>query len=608
MVDVFQLFKDKWSGPALVFYEFDKQKLTKLNNEWYWIYKAANDFDATQEEMDALAIEKNKKSVSKRNTEFLKRLRFVYADIDFAKEGDGQTQEEIDAKKNRMMLELMLHLEPTKVIKTKNWLQPLWEINEDKVDKDTQERYVNCINGIIERSRQHGWAWDAVKDCARVLRVPWFNHMKWEPFPITFENMWWGVYTLDEVIEAFPYNPPEKPSPQVKSSSTHRWSNSFDNDRLQKSEVDKIDIRDIVVAAYASRWQTCTFNWHVIVLDGKPSGNFIGKNNDWQYVWSSSHDPSDWNKITSVSKIRGGTYSDSWKRIIDTFNIPSESELKKRAAPKVKPKAPAPTESLIFDEKINKTFSLGNRWMDVTQGDFWEHDLVLFHWPSWSGKTSHTVTIADTNGKSIEEWWRGHKVAYFSLEMSIRSLKMQQWALRTWLDRRQFQKQEYNAIQRQEYLDHGNGFDDHFTLFDKQSFWDDWPNLESICANIEKLHLEDWYCFFIIDSLKLIKSWDSNEVHSQSAAIKALADLKNKFPICILLIHHNNKSWDDFSWSQDLENFCDRRISIRREEDPIVEDDDDIVISVLKERFGWLNEYRFKYRSGKLKLSDCKKL
>ena len=64
-----------------------------MNDKFFGVYFAVNLFEATEEEMKKVGVK------TKRNTPFLKKLRFVFADLDIAKSGDGQTREQKTERK-----------------------------------------------------------------------------------------------------------------------------------------------------------------------------------------------------------------------------------------------------------------------------------------------------------------------------------------------------------------------------------------------------------------------------------------------------------------------------------------------------------------------------
>ena len=157
--------------------------------------------------------------------------------------------------------------------------------------------------------------------------------------------------------------------------------------------------------------------------------------------------------------------------------------------------------------------------------------------------------------------------------MSKHNLKMQQWIVRSWLTRPEFETKSYSQEQLEVYKKYYNWFDEFFTLIweeDLPEENEDWFTLNALIQYMKKM-VDDWYQMFIVDSLKLIKkdnsfSWSENERYSK--CVKSVKEFKNLNPCCVILIHHNNKFWKTFDWSQDLENFVDWRISVNKYIDP----------------------------------------
>lgn len=211
-----------------------------------------------------------------------------------------------------------------------------------------------------------------------------------------------------------------------------------------------------------------------------------------------------------------------------------------------------------------KLFSTGNLIIDSEIWHMWEREVMLLHWPSKNWKTSFVVSMANLN------WKAWNKVAFFSLEMTKKNLKMQQSIVASWMNRTDFESWNYTEQQRERYTDTYNNFDKKFTIYDDTSLppWYDWYTLETLISSIKMLH-KNWYNHFIIDSLWLIgwSNWKSKN-DRQGQIVKDLRKLKNSLPIWIVLIHHNHKWWWTFSWSQDLENFVDWRIEVKKYLDP----------------------------------------
>jgi len=568
-MNVFVLFDDKWRWQdqgffVRTFYQENKEKFTEFNKMWYWIYKTVNAFDCTDEELKQAIKDKefNGKPITwttKRQIPFLKKLKYVYADLDIAKSWDWQTREEKEAKKKILLEALNKYCEPTMVIDTSNGIQPLRRIDEDKVDDDTQKKYVAIINWIIERSKQYWASWDEVKDVTRVIRMPGYLHMKEEPYMVQISWGWISSFTLDELSKKF-YKAAQEYN-YKKDDSVRQEDLS-----LQFQEVESIDFIDLLKRAYRSVWRSLEVDrsWRMII-DWRLTGNFIGKT-WWDFVASTSHEDMSGNRITAVAKVLSCTYSEAFKWIKEEFNIKPESELRIKKAVLAKPVVANWWPRRFRDMWVSK-FSTWVKEIDENVWHIWASELVLLHWPSKNWKTFFTLNLANSN------WLMWHKVAFFSLEMDRERLKTQQAVARAGIDRISFEEWKYNEYQWNKYVEAYNSFDDHFTIFDEtdlpDNLRDEWFTLDFLIWFMEKLHKEEWYTMFIIDSLRLVAwRWNMNENQWESKVVKDARKLKNRLPISIVFIHHNHKWWWTFSWSQDLENFVDWRIEVKKLSDP----------------------------------------
>jgi RecA-family ATPase len=61
------------------------------------------------------------------------------------------------------------------------------------------------------------------------------------------------------------------------------------------------------------------------------------------------------------------------------------------------------------------------------------------------------------------------------------------------------------------------------------------------------MYQEQGYELFIIDSLKLISSSARSNIEKEENVVKAMRKLKNELPICVIMIHHNNKGGKTWS-------------------------------------------------------------
>lgn len=431
MWKVYALLNDKRSDSFKTFYEHDKELFTGENKQWRWVYFAVNEFEATQEQMVKLWVK------TKRNIPFLTKLRYVFADIDIAKKWDGQAREEKERKKQIIVDELCKVMQPSTIIFTSNWLQPLRELSECWIDLETQKKYVAIINGVIERSKQYWWAWDEVKDVTRVVRLPWYYHMKEEPYMVTSKQYTTKKYNLDDFscfikewdLDSILYN--------VKTSNN---TTSYDN-RMTKlrqyDEIDNIDFQDLITRAFQAVWRSCEFDksWRAII-DWRLSGTFQGKKDNKDYLCSTSHEPFKWNRITAVSDIMNVSTKEAYSWILETFNIKTETELKRKDQKIVKEKEhqKAVEESfqhITQQEKYSLAFAeLESRKPEAILKFWWREfdDLLWWIYPwrmyligAWTGiwKSSFVNAVC----KNIAS--TGTRVVKYSLEDRLEDIAQQ---------------------------------------------------------------------------------------------------------------------------------------------------------------------------------------
>src|SRR6266567_4125142 len=159
----FQVFSDVNKEddfhPSLPAYHETNFKL--WNEKKYGIFFSANAFGKSRKEVD------------------LTRLNGVYADIDLAKHGDGQSNDVITVKK-RVMFESLLKapLVPNFILPTRNGLQPLWLLIEEPLNETTIKIYKEILKGIVAWTVENGSLGDKVYDVSRVLRLPGYFHQK----------------------------------------------------------------------------------------------------------------------------------------------------------------------------------------------------------------------------------------------------------------------------------------------------------------------------------------------------------------------------------------------------------------------------------------------
>lgn len=383
---IYVLIHDKGEEKYVrTFYEFDEKFFQQENKKGWGAYFAVNDFEATEEEMKAIGKK------TKRNIPFLKKINHVFADLDIAKSGDGQTREQKEEKKEMLMFELYDICPPSKVIGTSNGIQPLWELIDCGIDEESQRRYVALINGIIAWSKTKGAAGDEVKDVTRVLRLPNYYHMKEEPFlckVIAEESFKYRLEDLEKTFKDF-----------IKAEKVQTWEKPMSRklDDLSLA-IDRLDIQDVAKKAFSSIGRSCEFDKQGrIILDGRLSGNFQGKNGDRQYLASTSHEAFTGNKITATADIKQITNKEARAWIIDEFNLRKEV-IKKKNEP-------------VEKRELTNYYSWGTQGLTDSIAPIKRTTYSIIGGGYGVGKTPFCLNLALANAKM------GHKVLYLSLEM-----------------------------------------------------------------------------------------------------------------------------------------------------------------------------------------------
>ncbi len=280
-----------------------------LNEHGYGIYFSINSFN------------------KRRTGENLIKLNAVYADIDIAKEGDGTGSEELERRKQAMIEVLKNYCEPSVTIVTKNGIQPLWYIDEDKVDEETIKMYKSVIEGVIEFSIEHGGLGDNVKDVSRILRLPGYFHKKSIPFMIRELNgsgHRWNLLDLKNFFWKDPIIKMNACNGVVKNNCKKK--NNDESDPLWK-EIDKIDIREIVIRAGAQAGLKIEFGRdNHLILNGERRGTFVSSNRQFINTQSSVF-PLEGNRVMVAAKLLGVSNYEAVRWICNSFDNDIRLEL-----------------------------------------------------------------------------------------------------------------------------------------------------------------------------------------------------------------------------------------------------------------------------------------
>lgn len=534
--NVYVLFKDKWEWYTKTFYEHKRDDFQKLNKDNYWVYCSVNDFEATEQEMKDMWVS------TKRNIPFLKKINWAFADLDIAKKWDWQSQQEKEMKKANLLWELFEKCNPSIVVETANWLQPVWRLKDTNTSTEYQKRYVDVINWIIERSKTVWASGDQVKDVTRVLRLPWYYHMKEEPFKCIERQNNDIVYSIEDLEKVFwEYIPKE----DIKEK--HKKIQEYDTSEQYRA-IDNLDFQELIIRAFRKVWRSCEFDnkWRVI-LDWRLTGTFQWKRDDKEYLASTSHEPFEWNKITAVADIMQTTYKEAYKRIIDEFNIANESSLKKKKPIIDIKKEVFDIQWYVYPSDVFDDFDCIISWELVT---------IVAESNSW--KTTFAMDIIEANSKIGKRWF------YINCEFAIDTMWKSRWLYLNWKKKRDISDLAPMSAEDRAYME--NYVNKKLSQFDYYN-QPNWIELEDLVNKILEKKKE-WFNLFVLDTFSRIKwnldSWTART--SQNKSMEVLQELCQNTWITLIVLHHTNRKWT-FEGSQKIMDLSNVFIIMTKETD-----------------------------------------
>ena len=387
MKPIYVLFHDKDKTKKLKIYqEINEPEFKQLNSDGWGVYFSVNLFNN-----------------GRRRKEDCAKLRYIFADLDIAKEGDGSTEQQRTNKKQKVISALYEKIIPTLIIDTKNGIQPLWKLEDGTIDKIPE--YENVIKGLIEWSKTIGCAGDAVQDCARILRLPGYLHQKGEPYLCEEKYKTDKSYKLEDIKKVF-YKEEKKYEP-VKNNYPL-------NDVAQA--VENIDIKELVIRAFQSVGRTAEFNNNQeLVLDGRKTGTFQGRKDGGNFIASSSHEPFKGNRTTVVADILGVTNKEAYRWIIKEYDL-NFDEIEKKKKIDSQLSTIKSKDNILSIDKKEKRYTWGTYRLDNEIAILKRGNLVVLGAKRNMGKTIFSFDMAVKNAKL------GHRVLYISLEMEKREI------------------------------------------------------------------------------------------------------------------------------------------------------------------------------------------
>lgn len=464
-------------------------------------------------------------------------------------------------------------LKPTFVVESVHWFH-LYYLADNPLDKD------QYTEGNLGLKDYYNGDVKVCKDTARVLRIPWFYHMKGKPEMVKFRmdlSSGW-IYTFEDMLKNFPKKVEEQPKVEIKPIEK-KW----DCDDSYRYKVNNLDNKQMLLELSGTRrmngqvisFKPCSTG-EQIWCDGKSTSCWIDRNG---MIGSSDK----WwpTRVQWLQRYRKGQSLDR-REIAQRLksNHPELEDRKEKKQIKIDVDTP---KSVINLELKAPEFTWWDEELDNHIGKLSRGQLVILSWETGAGKTTFATFMARKNKDSY----------YFVLEDTMGNI-----AKRYALKRAGITKKELN---------NGTWSEEKKAMYDvayKRFMERDINYLDigekteiEVIINAMKDLKEKWYGMFFIDNLWFV-IWEWKTEMEQTADISAkLVSFCLKENVCVVLLHHFKKPSDgmkrrDISslrWSWKLWDDAFFVANYRRE-------DEWTLLEVLKDRTRWdLEVYRLGY-------------
>lgn len=374
----------------------------------------------------------------------------------------------------------------------------------------------------------YNWDIKVCRDTARVLRIPWFYHQKWEKVMVVYrDDLSCGMlYSVAEMQEAFPNQTETTPWIEKQRKQLNTNLNEEDDFRRKASELDSKSMLEEFSWSWRVSWDSITFkknsSWtEQIYVNGRSTwcridrNGFIGSGDKWWPTWIQWlkwYGLVDWSELAKELKRRHPELEAKKKTTVE-LNL---DELMKK--PSVVPELKKP-DFTWWDEGLDNAIWKLSRWQ-----------LVILTWETWAWKTTFATFIARQNKNSC----------YFVLEDSVENIARRYSLKRAWITKEELNNWTWwdykQTLYEEAYL--------RFTSRDVR-FVNIWHKLDinTLIETMKKLK-EDWLWLFFIDNLGFV-IWDGVSEAEQTADVSSkLVRFCLEENVCVVLLHHFKKSQD----------------------------------------------------------------
>lgn len=540
----YQYFDDSWekrqslTGFWNYLTESSLSILESLNKQWAWIFFSVNWFEG-----------------DRRKKEDVKHINAWICEIDW-----------MDKEFQKQLIEFC-PLQPSLFIESKNGFH-LYRFATEWTT-DNRAKICNWIRNFFD------WDHKAIT-IERVLRLPWFNHLKDpnNPFEVTMVWWDWAYHTESEMLFFYSNTESVSDKKEKKQELKHQISQYKDDDNF-RDRASKLDNRKMLEAlswsSYVS-WETITFkrnSWwcEQIFVNNKSTSSWIDKQG---MIWS--HDKWWPTRIQRVNRYWVADYKQLYQFIIWLFpDLKKKDKLstkKEDISKKIESLDSIVDDYLTSYDRDFKTdyntiipYTRGTEWLDNRFGRINNWMFITTLWESWSGKTTFAFN-------QLLQISKKYKVLFVSLEMTgervieLRARKM------AWITKKQWSDKSFASYQMENMQRHIDDIKSNSNL-----------QIVGINNNSETIDIDlilksiltkySDYDFITIDNLWFIKADSQKQEQRMTDYQEANYIIRQIKKFCqthkktINLLHHFNK----WNWTRKDRTFADVMMTAKLEHD-----------------------------------------
>ena len=431
----------------------------------------------------------------------------------------------------------------------------------------TDEEYENGNRWL---KNYYNWDPKVCKDTARVLRIPWYYHMKNIPVLVEFRKDLSSKdkYSVEQITKAFPNQTDTTPGRVKQREAYNRQLNDNDSFRAKAWDLNSRQMLEELSWTWWLGWDVITFkrnsNWtEQIYCNGKSTGcwidnrDMIGSSDKWWPTW-----------IQWLKRY--------W--VVNWWDLAKELK-KKHPELEEKKVEKLDTTKLIYNSTVipkleRPSFTWWDKALDNEMWKLSKWQLIILCWETWAWKTTFATFMARKN----------KNCCYYVLEDRVENI-----AMRYAMKYAGITKEEYNEWSRWE---------------DKQKLYEEWyirfvnRDLEmvdiwhkiTIDSLIDSMYqmVEAGKEMFFIDNLGfIVGNWDNEATQTADASNKLVSFCLEK-KVCIVLLHHFKKKGK----ASDVRDIWQMRWSWKLGDDSFmvveyIRDEDQTFLRVYKDRTWW---------------------